>query len=412
VADDATAAVWNPAGLVQLERPELSVVATYLTTAARFGDGSVADGMVTTRFAFGSDEGDDRSDLNFLSATLPFTWLRRNLVLSFNYHQRYDFHDELTFSNAAARDDPILPSTVDQRFEISSEGGIGAISPALAVEVTPRLSLGLAINLLRNEFLGGEAYAQRVRLTTESRLDLGLPAPIGTASATFARRSEIDFDGVNATLGLLWRPWERGARHLTLGAVVETPFTADLDRRTRTAVTEAVQDGLPQPDTLVETETDYDIDFPTAVTLGAALRLSDRTTAAVDVGWTDWSVWVQEDRATGDKTRPLGGAPAATEVEDTWAVRLGVEQVLAWPAGQVPVRAGLFYEPRAGLEEAQEIYGFSLGAGLTRRRFSLDAAYQFRTGDDLAGQNISAELRGTHFDVEEHLLLLSLILYR
>ena len=35
VADDATAASWNPAGLVQLERPELSIVGDYVSSTAR-----------------------------------------------------------------------------------------------------------------------------------------------------------------------------------------------------------------------------------------------------------------------------------------------------------------------------------------------------------------------------------------
>ena len=36
VADDATAASWNPAGLIQLERPELSVVGAYTSRREEF----------------------------------------------------------------------------------------------------------------------------------------------------------------------------------------------------------------------------------------------------------------------------------------------------------------------------------------------------------------------------------------
>ena len=36
IADDATAASWNPAGLIQLERPELSIVGAYLNRREGF----------------------------------------------------------------------------------------------------------------------------------------------------------------------------------------------------------------------------------------------------------------------------------------------------------------------------------------------------------------------------------------
>ena len=35
VADDATAASWNPAGLIQLEKPEMSIVGEYLKRSGR-----------------------------------------------------------------------------------------------------------------------------------------------------------------------------------------------------------------------------------------------------------------------------------------------------------------------------------------------------------------------------------------
>src|SRR3989338_6938604 len=40
VADDATAASWNPGALIQLERPELSVVGSFLSTQQDFDTGS------------------------------------------------------------------------------------------------------------------------------------------------------------------------------------------------------------------------------------------------------------------------------------------------------------------------------------------------------------------------------------
>jgi len=413
VADDATAAVWNPAGLVQLERPEVSIVATHLGTTARFADATVVEASgVVTSFEFGSDEDARRLDVNFLSVTYPLAVAGRNVVLSLNYHQRYDFHQKLAFSKFSTSEAPegIGSNSRAEDFDLRASGGIGALSPAVAVEISPRLSVGVAINFLHNEFLGGDAYTQDHRFSSEQVDEfVFLPMPI-VSSGRFSRHTTYDFAGTNATLGAMWRAWQGGASRLTLAAVVETPYTADADRNVRTRTT-VVQDGMPPVESHEETKEHLAIDFPLSATVGAALRLSDRTTVALDVAWTEWSDWMQEDRDTGVRTRPLGGAPASTEIDDLFTVRLGVEHVLSLPAGKVPLRAGLFYDPRPGLGNEQGIYGFSLGSGVTTPRFSFDAAYQYRTGDDVPGRNVSRELQDTSFDVEEHLFIASLIWY-
>jgi long-subunit fatty acid transport protein len=300
---------------------------------------------------------------------------------------------------------------VAQDLDFRSEGGIGILSPAVAVEVTPRLSFGLAVNLLRNEFLGNEAYTQDLHLTYDQRLDLGLPAPIGTGSGKYSRHTVVDFSATSTTLGAMWRAWQHGASALTLAAAVETQFTADVDRKIREKRYDQMQDGVPQPATVDESKSRLKIDFPLSATVGAALRLSDCTTLSFDLGWTQWSEWVQEDQDTGERTRPIGKAPAGTDVDDLFTARLGVEHVLSAAAGKVPLRAGVFYDPRPGLGNEQSIYGFSVGSGLTTPRFSLDAAYQYRTGDDLSGRNLNANLQNTSFKVEEHLFIASLITY-
>ena len=62
VADDATAASWNPGGLVQLERPEFSVVGTYGARQNDYSSGSRGIDASST---------DQEVSLNYLSAALP-----------------------------------------------------------------------------------------------------------------------------------------------------------------------------------------------------------------------------------------------------------------------------------------------------------------------------------------------------
>ena len=84
VADDATAASWNPGGLIQLERPEMSIVGAgfYREEDLDFGTNPEANGTNSVREA----------RINYLSATYPFTLGRFNMVVSANYQNLYDLN--------------------------------------------------------------------------------------------------------------------------------------------------------------------------------------------------------------------------------------------------------------------------------------------------------------------------------
>ena len=89
VADDATAASWNPGGLIQLERPEFSIVGSYAYRQRHVNSASnpEADGWNSVT----------REDLNYLSCALPFRAFDKNFVVSLNYQRLYDFYNKLSF---------------------------------------------------------------------------------------------------------------------------------------------------------------------------------------------------------------------------------------------------------------------------------------------------------------------------
>ena len=110
VADDATAASWNPGGLIQLERPEFAVVGegVYRSESNHFAKRPVASGEQTVSSA----------GLNYLSAAYPFTLVNHNMIVSLNYQHLYDFSRKWDFALAAGRDQ----DTVDY----SADGGLYA----------------------------------------------------------------------------------------------------------------------------------------------------------------------------------------------------------------------------------------------------------------------------------------------
>ena len=84
IADDATAASWNPSGLIQLEKPELSVVGAYVSNDQDFS--------ASSNYPAVSNYSDDLTNLNYFSASYPFNLGNRNMVVSMNYQRLYEFN--------------------------------------------------------------------------------------------------------------------------------------------------------------------------------------------------------------------------------------------------------------------------------------------------------------------------------
>ena len=197
VADDATAASWNPAGLLQLERPECSLV----IRGSRETQEHESD---SPGFAVGEDQFSNFA-LNYLSGVLPFRYVDRNWVVSMNYQEAYDFTQEFTADMTALAASPAqqqrssgtftetvvdeyeqtrtsrfstetLKATVTSELttrttsfieqqvclnsltglDFEQEGIIDALTPALAVEITPKVAVGTQLRpTLRHALLDG-----------------------------------------------------------------------------------------------------------------------------------------------------------------------------------------------------------------------------------------------------------------
>ncbi|TLD42302.1 MAG: hypothetical protein JETT_1417 [Candidatus Jettenia ecosi] len=393
VADDATAASWNPGGLTQLERPELSVVGSFLSTQQDFDP--------PDRLGFASEftldnESVSRGDLNYASIAYPFEVFRKNLVASLNYQQKYDFHLDVDYN--FKNETPILSENHATDFEL--KGGIGALTPTIAMQILPKLSIGVAVNIYTDEFFGDFAWKEKIH---EFRS--------GTSGITpFSNTSDTDvtfknFQAVNVTAGILWDVWEKENKRLTFGAVFHSPYTADVDRVTN------FRDIFVTSSQIVESQfherMHLEIDYPMSFGAGLGFRYSDSLSFSMDATWTDWSEFKQKDEF-GNELRPLGFVSAKRDIDDTYAVRFGTEYLLFRQKMIIPIRGGLFYDPRPSLDEPTHVYGFSAGSGITFKRVSIDGAYQFRWANDVDGADFG--LPGT-FDLNEHLFLASVIVY-
>ena len=416
IADDATAASWNPGGLVQLEEPEFSIVGSFNALSEDFR--SRINPEIEDTFT------DDNFDLNFASIVYPIPRLfgDRNAVISLSYQQRYDLsrnHDFPFRTRLEALDGST--SDIDQEFIFNQSGSLSTISPAIAIELTNTLSIGATINFWRPSFLSDNSWKQSEDL---DRTSIITDPIIGELPAIRTRRQSIseynDFKGENYTIGLLWNvtpKWNIGLRY-------DTAFTATTDFKRV-----VIRNGSVESRSREQRR----ISFPDTLAIGASYRANDKLTISADISKTDWND-LQAKTASGttfslvDSTN-RNDASVRTDFKDTITIRLGVEYVMLpdnrdsdlnylWT-----LRGGLFYdeEPASGRDDftvstqgtgdPDSFYGATIGVGLlAHQRFNLDLAYQVRFADSVNSDLVQG-VPGFKEDVFQHRVLLSTVIY-
>jgi len=389
VADDATAASWNPGGLIQLERPEISIVGDYTYKRAEFSSDEHPEIDNTAEV--------DESRFNFLSITYPFQFYK-NFVVSLNYQRLYDFdldfNHRFDFSSAGV--------DLVQKRDFNQDGQVGALGLAAAIEIIPQLSFGVTMNIWTDKLFWRNDWD-----ASFSEKAVGTISGVSTTINTEVRDKYSEFEGINFNFGLLWNI----NRYVTLGAVVRTPFTADAKHEFSF---QQVQTFGPPLNTTVTSEQNIDenvdIDMPLSYGLGLSCRLSDAFTLDLDITRTHWSDFIVED-SDGNKFSPIDGRrKSESDVKDTTAVRFGGEYLFILEKLQlvVPLRAGFFYDPEPAEDDVKDFFGVAIGSGVAYKWFVFDAAYQFRWGNNVNTGNLIAT---SEADVYQHTFLASVIVH-
>ncbi len=403
VADDATAASWNPGGLIQLETPEISVVGAYNertedTTYQAFPEASGPQNVSTL-------------DVNYFSGAYPFSAWGRNMIVSLNYQHLYDFNKKVQFAYRYTDTAP-PPLALNNRVNFEQEGAWRAVSPAFAVQVTPRVSLGVAVNFWSMGLYDNRWQSQ---YRSQGNGTLGAaPAVPFTVATSIDERYELNgvkvdptdpfrWQNVNYNLGVMWNIDSRW----TMGAVFKAPFQARMSHEYHFAsLVQFPPPTAPQRNRIDFTE-NVRLDMPMSYGAGLGLRVSDALTFDLDVYRTEWGDFILHD-AAGNETNPVTGKSVSQSGSDpTTQVRFGAEYLFIGEKFVVPVRAGIFYDPEPAENSPDDFYGFSLGSGIVWGNIVYDAAYQFRFGSDVRATTVGNA--DSSQDVQQHSLYMSVI---
>jgi len=443
VADDATAASWNPAGLAQLDQPQIQFGGQWIsrdidrkyTSDMYYRGQSTSQNLVNWQEL--SSSSSDTFEPEFLTVAYP--WLfgefdQNTFVLAFSYYQNASFFEDNVFRNKevdSSRDFIMnLPENSGARFvqnfdsstvfdRRSGETTNYALSGAFSW--SDRFFAGLTINYLDDsrrtrttvQYMG-ITQRQQIWMEDENQwVDDSAFVPAELDEFDLQEYFDVSSSGWTATLGFLYRPSD----DWSFALVYRPEMSIDYDYVRESHYS---TDGVSwSPADQFSGKTDYDM--AEVMTLGVAYRPVTRLNLALDYSRSDWKdtsytvgtqrlidsedgvyeaphdesfyfpglgrvdgqAWSYEDDALVDD-RHFGNQQWTDE---TW--RFGAEYTIPGDGYDFLLRAGYFIEdavsgvPTSG---QPEITGYSLGLGYVRSSFFIDLAFtndsvSINTGD-------------------------------
>ena len=385
VADDATSASWNPGGLIQLEYPEMSMVLGQMYRKEGNYFASHPESNTT--------ETSNDFHINYFSMAYPFVMYGRNAIVSINYQHLYNFRRSWDFDYNHPNPQFEWPMKVN----FDQDGALYALGLAFCTEISRDLTFGLTLNIW-DDLLYDNQWEQKQHMIGEI-IGNGL-----TGSYHVYARDQYSHQGMNANLGILWRISQKWR----LGCVIKLPFKATIDHQQYVKMDIDYDQNNTSDVHTTENETfEEHLYMPLSYGIGLEYRVSKNFTISGDLYRTHWEGFKYENH-TGIKTSPISGLNMdASDIDTTTSLRFGAEYIKVGKQFAVPFRAGLFYDPAPSEGSPDSYYGFSLGSGVAFKKYIVDMAYQFRTGNDV-GDSMMKDLNFSQ-DIREHTLYVSVI---
>jgi hypothetical protein len=334
VSEDFSALYWNPAALAQVRRIEIC--------------GGLSHQRYTCQTTYCGNDAKDRESntrLNAIGMVFPVPTYRGSLVFALGAGRDRNF-DAIFVQRGYSTED----GWWQEGREIQS-GGLLAWSVGGAVDVSPTLSLGAAINLWDGDYnYDWDAFFADTR-------DIWTEWPNDYDTTYIHDVKSADFDGVGIKLGGLLRL----SRFVKAGMTISSPVTYDISGELVMRIRDVFDDG----DEDQYRETVYfqnEISTPWEFGFGMAWSVPTFLMAA-DLRYADWSQMKFNDQPLED-------------YQETLSLSVGGEYIL--PKVGTKVRAGYSSEPIAYTvpEIVEDREQYTLGVGfLVGQVMTLDLAW-------------------------------------
>ncbi|MCU0607988.1 MAG: hypothetical protein MUF78_11375, partial [Candidatus Edwardsbacteria bacterium] len=246
VADDATAVGWNPAGLAQLEKMEASVVGLFNMTKY---SGEMTFGTETDSY----EESASHIAPAFASFVIPLKTGSKNLSLAVAYQRMVDMGNK---AKGSEQDYDYFP-TGDYDWSYEAKGGMDAITPAIAVQLTDKFLIGAAGNI----YINGVTETNKNTYTADN-------------SITDNFTEETKFSGFNLNAGALI-----SLPKFSIGAMMRFPFNLKIDMTNTNDFTNLPVYGTGSTSSEMS---GAEFSMPMIIGFGAAVKPTDKLTLAAD----------------------------------------------------------------------------------------------------------------------------------
>ena len=384
LADDATAAYANPAGLTTLSRPEISLEGRQWDYTSVFTDSGHAFGEPTgngLNTVAGIRQGEAESDTTGLSF-FSFVYPAGPWAVAFYRHELANFETSFATQGAFFSDGfRFFPTQSEMELDIVNYG------LSAAIRLSESFTIGAGVSYYEFEI---DSLTNRYGFD----FDLADPTAVGgfygppdySAGNVFNYQEQVGEDNKYAlNLGFMWDLSSR----VSLGGVFRSGPEFKFKARSI-----AGSDNVQPPGT-VFTDVTADFNVPDVYGLGLAFRLSDAATLAMDWVRVEYSVLTED--MVNLFTEDLDAASQRLEIDDGDEFHVGFEYVFINPKMPVAIRLGSWLDPdhriafqgdpgddqnlqnqatlfRPGDDE----WHYSVGIGLIfGERFQLDAAADF-----------------------------------
>ena len=367
LADDATAAFANPAGLVQLLKPEISIEARnwshsipYTHNGRVEGDPS-GFGLDVTAGLAKSESSYDATGISFLSLVWPIgDW---SVAVYRHQYADLEFSGE-TQGLFGGGSDCCQERWFDQ--QMNSKQDVFSYGLSVAYRISDSFSAGLGVN-----YFDVSMESLTVEYLWDVDSETGFFGPTSFLPERLALTEYLFIDDTDWTFsgGFLWRLSERWR----VGGVYRQGFVVGIGNDITAGV--AVDYGVP-PGTVIIRNRDIPAEFPDVYGLGFSYRgMEERLTLSFQwdrVGYSSIPQSIGLDDQTIDDADELhfGGEYVFLESSPVIAVRLG-----AWldPAHQMYATIADPYM-QAVLPKGGDEWHYTAGLGLATRRFQVDLA--------------------------------------
>lgn len=377
LADDATASIANPAGLVQLLEPEVSFDLRLWSYSTPFTAGGRINGMPTgiglddtASLEFGVSE-DRLAGLSFLSYVYP----RKRWSLAFHRHLQGNFQSSTETQGLFGEGSAGLVRISDQRT--SSDFELVTYGVSAAYKLTEALSLGVGLT-----YFDGSLVLESTSYFPSDGSPEGFfePNTFSSDRVMISQTLSIDDSDWRVNAGILWKlspSWSLGAVYRAAPTFRFTGFGIAGPANTL---------GFP-PGQLLPFQFDTALTLPDGYGVGFAFRsLSGRTTISFEwdqIEYTD----VVDSLELDDQ-----------EIDDANELRLGGEYVFLDSTPVIAVRLGAWFDPDhlmrgngqdlvvdALVVEGEDQMHFSAGFGLAFETFQIDVGIDLsQTADTLS----------------------------